>query len=316
MKILITGGFGYLGGRLAMQLAITNNEVSLASRSFATSPEWLPQAQAIRINWNSKSSVAAACAGVDAIVHAAGLNAQDCSANLVDALEVNGLFTARLLQEAIKQGIKRFIYISTAHVYGNDLFGIISEKTIPESIHPYATSHRAGEEVVLAAHNREEIEGIVVRLSNAFGMPAHKNVDCWMLLVNDLCRQAITSKNLVLKTAGKQQRNFITLTDACNAIEYLLGIPNDKLDGGLFNVGGMNSATVLDMANKISNRVYNMTGDRPEITCRSIEKNINKPRLDYKIDKLIATGFSLQGDINSEIDKLLQFLTNQIRICL
>ena len=76
------------------------------------------------------------------------MNAQNCVTDPVAALEVNAVATARLLQAAIRQGAKRFIYLSTAHVYGSSLSGVITEETCPASLCPYAASHRAGEDVV------------------------------------------------------------------------------------------------------------------------------------------------------------------------
>lgn len=68
------------------------------------------------------------CVGVDAVMHMARMNTQDCAADPVAALDFNALATARLLRAAVRQGVKRFIYISTADVNGNPLNGVITEK--------------------------------------------------------------------------------------------------------------------------------------------------------------------------------------------
>ena len=170
MRILITGGFGYLGGRLAQFLANqAGYTILLGSRQQTRPPDWLSHVEVVQTRWDSPASLEQVCIGVNAVVHLAGMNAQDCTADPAAALEVNGLTTARLLNVAIKQRVKRFIYLSTAHIYGTPLAGVITEETCPTNLHPYATSHRAGEDVVLAAHQRGEIEGIVIRLSNGYG---------------------------------------------------------------------------------------------------------------------------------------------------
>ena len=120
MRILITGGFGYLGGRLARQIVTnTNHDVILGTRKKTTSPKWLPQVQIVNTLWSSETDLERICSDVDVVVHMAGMNASDCAINPRSALEFNGFATERLLQSAIKQKVKRFIKLSSAHIYSN-----------------------------------------------------------------------------------------------------------------------------------------------------------------------------------------------------
>jgi UDP-glucose 4-epimerase len=310
MRVLITGAFGYLGGRLAQYLASqAGNEILLGSRRQTESPSWLPQAKVVQTRWESPASLEEICTDIDAAVHLAGMNAQDSAADPVAALTVNGVATGRLMQAAVHCGVKRFIYLSTAHVYGSPLTGIITEATCPTNLHPYASSHRAGEDLVLAGQQKGEIEGIVARLSNAFGTPAHKDADCWMLLVNDLCRQAAATQKMVLRTSGLQRRNFITISDTCRVISHFLSIPASKIGDGLFNVGSAWSPTILEMTERIAERIELVTGSRPEIHREEEQGTDPGERLDYRINKLTDTGFCLRGSDsdNHEIDGLIQF---------
>ncbi len=315
MRVLITGGFGYLGGRLAQFLVSqAGDEILLGSRQQTEPPQWLPQAKVVQTRWDSLAGLEHICSAVDAVVHLAGMNAQDCATNPVAALELNAVATARLLQAAVRQEVKRFIYLSTAHVYGSHLTGAIIEETCPVSLHSYAASHRAGEDVVRAANQRGEIEGIVIRLSNAYGAPAHKDANCWMLLVNDLCRQAVTTQRMVLRSSGLQRRDFITLTDACRAITHLLELPADKLGDGLFNVGGAWSPTILEMTQRVGERIHAATGNRPEILLKEDQNTEGAELLDYGMKKLIDTGFSVNGNdnVDQEIDGLIQFCLRHV----
>ena len=310
MKVLITGGFGFLGGRLAQLLAAgSKHQVLLASRQRRPPPDWLPAARPVQIHWDRTDTVDTAVAGADAVVSLAGMNAEDAASDAVGALECNGIGTGRVLEAAKRQRVKRFVYLSTAHVYGSPLSGVITEQTCPVSLHPYATSHRAGEDLVRAAHQRKEIEGVVVRLSNSFGAPAHKGANCWMLLVNDLCRQAVATGRLVLRSDGLQHRDFVALSDACRAISHLLELPVAALADGLFNVGGGWSPSVLEMTERVAERVFAITGRRPPIE-RGKEGNRQQPAsLDYSVDKLAATGFSMDcnAQVDQEIDRLIRF---------
>ena len=102
MRVLVTGGFGFVGARLGVHLQRRGHEVILASRTEDRSPDWLPQAHALRIDWHDGGSLERCCRGVDAIVHASGMNAQECSSDPVAALEVNGVLTARLAAAAVE----------------------------------------------------------------------------------------------------------------------------------------------------------------------------------------------------------------------
>ena len=307
-KILVTGGFGYLGGRLAQYLTSQEGyEILLGSRRQIRSPPWLPQAKVVQTCWDSPQGLQEVCSGVDCIIHLAGMNAQDCASDPDAAMKVNAVATSHLVQVAFRQKVKRFIYVSTVHVYGSPLEGVITEETTPTSAHPYAISHQAGEDAVLALHQSGEIEGIVIRLSNAYGAPADKDVNCWMLLVNDLCRQAAISGRLVLRSAGLQKRDFIPLDDVIRAIYHFIEFPIDKSGDGIFNLGGEATYRIIDLAELIAGRCEAVLGFRPEIERPGSVPGESYPELNYKNDKLKETGFSLNGNIKNEIDATLGF---------
>jgi UDP-glucose 4-epimerase len=314
-RILVTGGFGYLGGQLARFLASEESyEILLGSSQQTHSPYWLPQAKVVQICWDSPKSLQEVCSGVDCIVHLAGMNAQDCSSDPDAAMKVNSIATAHLVQAAFAQKVRRFIYMSTVHVYGSPLEGVITEETKTTSAHPYAISHQAGEDAVLASHLSGEIEGIVIRLSNAYGAPADKDVNCWMLLVNDLCRQAAISGRLVLRSAGLQKRDFIPLYDVVRAINHFITLPVDKVGCGLFNLGGEATYRVIELAELIAEQCEAMLGYRPKIERPDSILGKGSPELNYRIDKLKETGFSLNGKIKKEIDATLVFCNKNFKI--
>jgi UDP-glucose 4-epimerase len=95
MHILITGGFGFVGGRIAMHLGQLGHQIILGTRHSIASPDWLPQAEVSKIVWDDEVVLERSCEGVDLIIHAAGMNAKDCNTDPVSALAFNGLATAR-----------------------------------------------------------------------------------------------------------------------------------------------------------------------------------------------------------------------------
>ena len=307
MRILITGGFGFVGGRLAVHLARAGHQITLGTRHLIAPPDWLEQAEVAKLSWDDEVALVHSCTGVDVIIHTAGMNAQDCTADPVAALAFNGYATAKLVAAASRTSVKKFIYLSTAHVYASPLIGDITEETFTSNSHPYATSHLFGEQAVLNAHPRSELQGMVLRLSNAFGAPMHKDANCWMLLVNDLCRQAVQTRQLVLQTSGLQQRDFIGLFDVCCVTEKLVDADQLK-QASVFNVGAGLSQSVLAMAKLIQQRCTNVLGFLPELQHKKSEADGHYPTLNYHTNNLNTLGIRCNSlDDSLEIDGLLKF---------
>lgn len=306
--VLITGGLGYVGGRLAQQLAACGkHRLRLATRGAdRTPPPWLRTAEVVTLDVTRDADFDQACRGIAAIVHLAALNEHDSVADPQRALLVNGLGTLKLLLAAQRAGVERFIYFSTAHVYGAPLAGTITESTLPRPAHPYAITHLVAEDFVLAAHAQRALTGIVLRMSNGYGAPAHAGVNRWTLIVNDLCRQAVTQEELVLHSSGLQQRDFITLADAGRAVDHLLHAPVAACGDGLFNLGGEHALSMLELTGRIAARCEAVLGFRPAIRRPQPAPGESATALDYRIDKLKQTGFALRGGMDDEIDATLR----------
>ena len=306
-RVLITGGYGYVGGRVAQELVRQGWNVTLGTRRHQhAAPVWLPQACPLRLDWESAEQLMGGCHRHDAVIHLAAMNEVEAARDPLAALRVNGVESLRLLEAAKAARVPRFVYLSTAHVYGAPLAGEINEKTLPRPVHPYAITHRVTEDFVLAGHTSGKIEGVVLRMSNGFGVPAHSSVDRWTLLVNDLCRQAVRAKVLVLQSAGLQRRDFITLEDAARAIGHLLDLPKLELEDGLFNLGGDAPLRVIDMAELIARRCEAVLGFRPVLEIPEKKPSETAPDLNYSSIKLQGTGFVLKRDHLREIDATLR----------
>ena len=300
--ILITGGFGFLGGRLGQYLS-ENYNVILGSRSDQNKPNWLSIAKTFKIDWDDENSLNDACNLVDIIIHASGLNAQECSSDPEKALLVNGVYTQNLVRAAINKNVKKFIYLSTAHVYSDNLLGVITEDMPTTNIHPYATSHVAGENSVLLAVRQGYIAGVVVRIANAFGSPASKDVNCWMLLANDLCNQAVVERSLTLNGDSKTVRDFVTIRDFCSVIGLLI---EDNNTSNIVNIGSGKACTIGEMATKIQSNCLNVLGFEPPIILKQ-KPSINENSFDFQTNYLDNINFNFANDFDVEIRELIHF---------
>ena len=304
MRILVTGSSGYIGGRIVQYLNSKNYQLRCASRSNQPSSDNI---ESIILDWDSMEDLVDACCDVDIIVHASGMNAQESSNNVEGAYLVNAIYTARLIKAAIQQKVARIIYFSTAHVYSSPLVGEISEATCTKSLHPYAASHKAAEDIIRYEVERNNIEGIIFRLTNSFGSPVSKDANCWMLFMNDICRQAISSGTITIRSGASSKRDFIPLTEVCRITESFFRIPYEKLAGNIINIGAGQSISLLEMAKLVAERMKILSGSEIEILTSS--SNTNPEPLVIHTQKLndLELTFDWQLSANKEVDQLISF---------
>jgi UDP-glucose 4-epimerase len=264
-----------------------------------------PGVLTIAVDWHNSASLEAVCRAQDVVVHLAAMNEPDCEKEPVLALQSNGLATLMLLQAAQSAGVRRFVYVSTSKVFGANLTGTIDESSVPRPTNHYGITHRLAEDYVLAAHS-DVLQGVVLRLSNSLGAPADPDVNAWMLIANDLCRQAATTKQIALKSSGLAWRNFIGMADTVSAIRHALKMPPDLLSDGLFHLGGPQSLRIWDLALRIAGRADKMFGQSTKVERAPQQPDEAHPMLDWRIDKLTSTGWGSTKALDDEIDDTLQ----------
>jgi UDP-glucose 4-epimerase len=293
--ILVTGGFGYVGGRIARHLAASGHQVRVSTRRPAAGrPAWAGEVAVVGADPD--------CRGVDAVVHLAAMNEIDCAADPAGALVANGVDSVRLLGRALAAGVPRFLYFSTARVYGDPLTGRIDEDLYPRPNHPYGITHKVFEDYLLAEHAKGRIAGACLRLSNAVGAPADAGIDRWTLVANELCRQVAAAGRITMKSSGLAFRDFIPLGEVARAVEFLLGA---DLGAGVFNLGVGHSTLVRDLAELIADRAQAVLGLRPAIARPDPAPGEVPAPLDFRVDRLAAAGFTASRDLAEEIDRTL-----------
>ena len=223
-----------------------------------------------------------------------------------EAIRVNIDETRIILENSISKKVERFIYFSTAHIYGAPLEGTITEKSLPSPAHPYAITHRAAEDYIIAATKQKRIQGTVLRLSNSFGAPVSPHVNRWTLLANDLCRQAVEKGAITLRSNGCQYRDFICLTDVEEVMAKML--TNPKLPHHIvYNLGSGISMRVIDMADAIIQSAVTVLNKNITLDLPADILPTEEPSLNYSIARLLNEGYHIVNDVNLELERLLQF---------
>jgi len=308
-RILITGAFGYLGGRITSHLSSNAPEISLrlmTRPNRKSLPGWSSGLDVVRGNLNDQASLHSAMDGIDTVIHLAAMNEIDSGKDPDKAVTVNGLGTHKLLEACRDNGVGRFIYLSTFHVYGPSVSQPITEQSPTKPIHPYAFSHRLAEDYVNWFNYAHSMETLVLRLSNGYGYPADPQVNRWTLVFNDLATQAVQKGKVTLKSDGTQHRDFISLTDVARSIQHFLNMPPGRWGDGLFNLGGECSMSIKDVAERVASEYQKYSGKIIPVVFGESNGSSSTDPVVFNVDKLKNTGFHITDNMADEIIQTFQ----------
>ena len=304
-KILVTGSTGTIGSRLIDFLVEQKIFYIIGTTRSKTKSSNKSNIEYVTINDDINFDYTSICKNVDCIIHLAAINSELSLLDPINAFNVNCVSTGKLFKTALEFNVKKFIYFSTAHVYGNFMDNV-DENTCTKCTHPYATSHRAAEDVISSLIPQDSMMNtIIFRLSNSFGVSGSKNNE--NLLIHDLVRNIVFKGTLPLKSKINTTRNFITLTDVCRATLHSIFLENgNSLE--IYNLGGEESYTIYEIACIIQDRFYKKFKIKTKIIFEGEQFNIQEfPKFKFNISKLKKSNFELLSNFNEEIDNLIDF---------
>ena len=291
MKVLITGGCGYIGSKLVTNLVRANLDVTvLDTMWFGNSiANKLDQSKLRFIKGDVRCIDDLLAEKFDVVVHLANV-ANDPSVELNESLswEINALGTFKILEWAKKSGVKKFVYASSGSVYGVSNEPKVTESTVRNPISAYNKTKMVAEQVVLSY--TKEFNVICIRPATVCGFSPRMRLD---LAVNSLVFQAL-DKGLIRVFGGEQMRPHINIEDMVSIYEScVLG----SLDlSGIYNAGFEN-LSIRDLAILISEK----------IKCEISYEVSNDPR-SYRLDstKIKEAGFIPRKSVRHAIEDLTQ----------
>jgi len=281
MRVLITGGAGFLGSHLADELLAAGHDVraldSLVEQVHGGggAPDYLdPQAELQVGDVRDQEAVARALEGRDAVVHfAARVGVGQSMYELTEYTSVNELGTAVLLQELSRRPIERLVVASSMSVYGEGLYegGVEVERTreqlergewepgpaplpTPETkplalASIYALSKYAQERACLIAGSAYGIPTIALRFFNVYG-PRQALSNPYTGVLAIFASRLLNGKPPLIYEDGLQRRDFVSVHDIARATR--LALETGGADGGVVNVGSGTSVTVRELAERLA----------------------------------------------------------------
>ena len=248
--VLVTGASGYVGGMTCRFLEQRGWRVLRGGRRPVDS---------VFLDFSRPMAIASTTieGRIDAVVHCAAANEVLCARSPVEAAEINVTGTAALLECAVANRIPSFIYLSTFHVFGSPS-GVLHEGREPAPETVYGLTHAQAEQWVWQQDKRGVIQGSVVRPSNIFGMPEQiSRCDRWSLVPLGFVRDAVRTGQIVLKTPGLQERNWVS-ADTVN--EAILGMLEGRWASRLAHAAGAHTTSILDFARRVAAVVEGVSG--------------------------------------------------------
>ncbi|MFA4932970.1 MAG: SDR family oxidoreductase [Candidatus Omnitrophota bacterium] len=260
MRYLVTGGAGFIGSHIAERLLKEGNFVrvldnfSSGKESNLTFTQELPATsyELIRGDLRDKSACDKSCVGIDYILHQAALRSVPKS--MVDPEsynDVNISGTLNLLQSAVKNKIKRFVFASSSSVYGDTDQFPEREDAFPLLISPYALSKLANEYYCRIFTNAYGLETVGLRYFNVFG-PRQALDDEYAVVIPKFIHCILHGEQPPVFGNGRQSRDFTYIDNVVEA--NILAATKDGIKHDVFNVANGKDNTILELV-EILNKI-------------------------------------------------------------
>jgi len=317
MRVLITGGAGFIGSHLAEQHLENGDEVYIIDDLSTGSMDNISVLQEnpayknklfVHINTILNHDIMLELTGIcDRVYHlAAAVGVQTILDKPLESIVTNIQGTEKVL-EMCNKFKKRVLVASTSEVYGKHMHAPLVETDNiiygPSSKFrwSYAASKLMDEFTALAHHRTNGLEVIVTRLFNTVGP---RQTGAYGMVIPRFVIQALRSEPITVFGDGTQTRTFTYVKDVVKALMALMA--SDQAVGEVINIGGVEEITILDLARKI----IDMTNSSSEIQLIPYEKAVGKDFEDMQ--RRVPSTDKLKRIAGFAPDKSLDFILTKV----
>ena len=243
MKILITGGAGFIGRYLASSLSEEHFITIYDNLSNSTKPDFekIKFVKGDVLNYETLLESSKNC---DVIIHlAAKIDVAESIINPDNTINVNVNGTENVLKCCVQNKIRKIIFASSAAVYGEQE-NIITEQSKTKPLSPYGESKLLAEKKIKKYCNENKLEGIVFRMFNVYGKGQTQQ---YAGVITKFAENISNNIPLTVYGDGKQTRDFISINDVVEA--YIHAIENaQKKKWITYNLGTGIATSIKQLA--------------------------------------------------------------------
>jgi len=248
MRVLITGGAGFIGSHMSELCLRQGHAVRVIDNLSTGKRENLPphaRLEFIEGDIGDAPTVNAVMIGVDAVVHLAAVASVQASIDdPIATHRTNFDGTLNLLEAARINGVTRFIYASSAAVYGDTERLPVGEDTPLNPLSPYAADKLAGEHYLKYYQRKHNLAGTAFRFFNIYG-PRQDPSSPYSGVISIFVERLRQQQGVTLFGDGRQTRDFVYVGDLVGILYAALLRP--ELAGAVLNVGTGKQQSLLDL---------------------------------------------------------------------
>jgi nucleoside-diphosphate-sugar epimerase len=250
-NVLITGGAGLVGSQIAKRLLEDGKNVfvldDLSAYPFDYRSEFGPAGDLTFIEGSVAEidCLTSLPASIDAVVHAAAYaDVAACNRNYETDFLVNVKGTHNVLAESLRRGVQRFVFVSSASVYGDSRASTLSELHACAPISTYGNSKLWGERQTLLFRSLHGLPATALRYFSVYGSPQIPKEGSHSWCVAIFAMRLLIGQPVVIYGSGRQVRDFIHVSDVANGTVRALESPDSV--GHAINIGTGIPTSILD----------------------------------------------------------------------
>ena len=254
MKILVTGGAGFIGSHLIEKIihkdleTICLDNFSYGSRKNLEATIDNHYLEVIEGDVRDSNLLLKLCKEIDVAVHlAAVISVEKSFERPWETNEINVAGTINLLNACVRNRVKKIIYISSAAVYGLPSYLPVDENHPINPISPYGVSKLSAEQYVRTFGEAYSLETIILRIFNAYG--PRQRISQYSGVIRIFIEQALKGEPLTIYGDGTQTRDFIYVEDAVDAV--MRSIECEKITNEVVNVASGKQIKIKDLAKTV-----------------------------------------------------------------
>jgi len=296
MRILVTGGAGFIGSHIVDRLIAEGNEVIVLDNFSTGRPENLshhknePRLYLKNVDISDFEAISPYFEGVERIFHLAAL--ADIVPSIVKPLEYfqsNVTGTINVLEAARRAGVRRFIYAASSSCYGIPDIYPTPETADIRPQYPYALTKYLGEEIALHWGKIYKLSVISLRLFNVYG-PRSRTSGTYGAVFGVFLAQKLAGKPFTVVGDGTQTRDFTFVTDVVNVF---IMAAESGISREIMNVGSDNTYSVNRLVELLGGDVVRIPQRPGEPTCTFADISKIKRLLGWRPSVSFEKGVSI-----------------------